>query len=178
MQTCRSSIMLLISSCSDPQMTAPQHKLLKKRPAPCAGHQLPSKWAILRDMAASPSHQLAAMDDRQPAQFSCPAQVPGGWAAQRYGGRVTLIVSFLLWSTGSLLTPRSAHSTRGITAARVLVGIAQGGIIPSIHTVLSQANLPAGRLLWQPPFAISLALWRYMPTAKMCASCLDDVEGR
>lgn len=68
-------------------------------------------------------------------------QVPGGWAAQKYGGRVTLIISFLLWSTGSLLTPRSAHNTRGITAARVLVGIAQGGIIPSIHTVLSQANL-------------------------------------
>ena len=69
-------------------------------------------------------------------------QVPGGWAAQKYGGRVTLIVSFLLWSTGSLLTPRSAQSTRGITAARVLVGIAQGGIIPSIHTVLSQVANP------------------------------------
>lgn len=69
----------------------------------------------------------------------CP-QVPGGWAAQKYGGRLTLVVSFLLWSTGSLLTPRSAHSTRGIMAARVLVGVAQGGIIPSIHTVLSQAS--------------------------------------
>ena len=67
-------------------------------------------------------------------------QVPGGWAAQKYGGRATLIVAFALWSTGSLLTPRSARSTRGITAARVLVGIAQGGIIPSIHTVLSQAS--------------------------------------
>ena len=66
--------------------------------------------------------------------------MPGGWLAQKYGGRVTLIVAFALWSTGSLLTPRSARSTRGITAARVLVGIAQGGIIPSIHTVLSQVS--------------------------------------
>ena len=67
-------------------------------------------------------------------------QVPGGWAAQKYGGRVTLIMSFSLWSAGSLLTPRSAASTRGIMAARVLVGVAQGFIIPSIHTVLSQAS--------------------------------------
>ncbi|CAK0786033.1 hypothetical protein CVIRNUC_009246 [Coccomyxa viridis] len=70
------------------------------------------------------------------------SQVPGGWAAQKYGGRVTLIASFALWSAGSLLTPRSAASTRGIIAARVLVGVAQGFIIPSIHTVLSQ---------WIPP---------------------------
>ena len=68
------------------------------------------------------------------------SQVPGGWAAQKYGGRVTLIASFALWSAGSLLTPRSAASTRGIMAARVLVGVAQGFIIPSIHTVLSQAS--------------------------------------
>ena len=92
--------------------------------------------------------------------------MPGGWAAQKYGGRVTLTVSFLLWSTGSLLTPRSAHSTRGITAARVLVGIAQGGIIPSIHTVLSQAyplalgSAAASNLHHQPRFP-----------ATTCVSC-------
>ena len=35
-----------------------------------------------------------------------PAQVPGGWAAQRWGGRAMLVASFVLWSTASLLTPQ------------------------------------------------------------------------
>jgi hypothetical protein len=51
-----------------------------------------------------------------------------------------LTLSFLLWSTASLLTPTTAQNSRAITAARVLVGVAQGFIIPSIHTMLSQAR--------------------------------------
>ena len=70
------------------------------------------------------------------------SQVPGGWAAQQYGGRVTLIISFLLWSLVSIVTPTDGRRTTAIMFARVCVGIAQGFIIPSIHTVLSQ---------WIPP---------------------------
>ncbi|MEW5304853.1 MAG: hypothetical protein WDW36_007434 [Sanguina aurantia] len=71
------------------------------------------------------------------------SQVPGGWAAQRYGGRITLTLCFLLWSLVSIFTPSDARgSTHGIIVARVCVGIAQGFLIPSIHTVLSQ---------WIPP---------------------------
>lgn len=68
-------------------------------------------------------------------------QVPGGYMAQRYGGHITLIVSFTVWSIASLLTPKSAVNSRAITVARILVGVAQGFIIPSIHTVLSQVRL-------------------------------------
>lgn len=82
-----------------------------------------------------------------------PTQIPGGWAAQRWGGRRTLIVSFLCWSLACLLTPGSAGSVRLIMLARVAVGLAQGGVIPSIHTVLSQVCMwgrvsVCGGVLW------------------------------
>ena len=67
-------------------------------------------------------------------------QIPGGWAAQRWGGRRMLMVSFSLWSTASMLTPATAASTSAIMLARVAVGIAQGFLIPSVHTVLSQVH--------------------------------------
>ena len=67
-------------------------------------------------------------------------QVPGGWAAQRWGGRRTLMASFALWATACLLTPGTAANVAATAAARVAVGVAQGLLIPSIHTVLSQAR--------------------------------------
>lgn len=70
------------------------------------------------------------------------SQVPGGWAAQRYGGRIMLIVCFLSWSIVSILTPTNAANAKMIMFARVCVGISQGFLIPSVHTVLSQ---------WIPP---------------------------
>ncbi|KAK9840734.1 hypothetical protein WJX81_001117 [Elliptochloris bilobata] len=80
------------------------------------------------------------------------SQVPGGWAAQQWGGRRTLMASFALWATACLLTPGTADNVAATAAARVAVGVAQGLLIPSIHTVLSQ---------WVPPHerarAVSLA---------------------
>lgn len=70
------------------------------------------------------------------------SQVPGGWAAQRFGGRRVLLWSFVLWSVTSALTPTNAGDVTGLIAARLLVGVAQGFIFPSIHTVLAQ---------WVPP---------------------------
>lgn len=70
------------------------------------------------------------------------SQIPGGWAAQLYGGRLMLIFCFASWSAVSILTPTSAKSVLGIVIARVSIGIAQGFLIPAVHTVLSQ---------WIPP---------------------------
>ena len=67
-------------------------------------------------------------------------QVPGGWAAQRWGGRNTLMLSFALWSTASILTPISSVSSAPIAVARMAVGVSQGLLIPSIHTVLAQVS--------------------------------------
>jgi len=65
-------------------------------------------------------------------------QVPGGWAAQLYGGRRVLSACFFMWSMASFLTPSNASSVFAMTLARVCVGVAQGFLIPSVHTVLSQ----------------------------------------
>ncbi|KAK9806410.1 hypothetical protein WJX73_003076 [Symbiochloris irregularis] len=73
------------------------------------------------------------------------SQIPGGWAAQRWGGRNTLALSFALWSTAVLVTPSSGKEIGMILCVRVLVGVAQGLIIPSIHTVLAQWIMPQER---------------------------------
>ncbi|CAM6098394.1 unnamed protein product [Calypogeia fissa] len=70
------------------------------------------------------------------------SQIPGGWAAQKFGGRRVLLWSFVLWSVTSALTPTNAGDVTLLIAARLLVGVAQGFIFPSIHTVLAQ---------WVPP---------------------------
>lgn len=53
-----------------------------------------------------------------------------------------LTISFLLWSIASFLTPGSASNTNAIILARICVGVAQGFLIPAVHTVLSH---------WIPP---------------------------
>lgn len=73
--------------------------------------------------------------------YAC-SQVPGGWAAQKIGGRRVLLLSFLLWSLTCAFVPLDPNRTIVLVIARLLVGVAQGFIFPSIHTVLAQ---------WVPP---------------------------
>ncbi|KAA8520087.1 hypothetical protein F0562_014343 [Nyssa sinensis] len=73
--------------------------------------------------------------------YAC-SQVPGGWAAQRIGGRRVLLLSFVLWSLTCALVPLDPNRGMILVIARLLVGVAQGFIFPSIHTVLAQ---------WVPP---------------------------
>lgn len=73
--------------------------------------------------------------------YAC-SQVPGGWAAQRIGGRQVLLLSFVLWSMTCALVPLNPNLVLTLVIARLLVGVAQGFIFPSIHTVLAQ---------WVPP---------------------------
>jgi hypothetical protein len=77
------------------------------------------------------------------------AQIPGGWAASRYGGERVLSVSFLLWSAASLLTPSDGSRTGSLYVARVLVGAAMGVVFPSIHSIL---------VTWIPPHERSRAV--------------------
>lgn len=70
------------------------------------------------------------------------SQVPGGWAAQKIGGRRVLLFSFILWSLTCALVPLNPNRVFTLVFARLLVGVAQGFIFPSIHTVLAQ---------WVPP---------------------------
>ncbi|XP_020236416.1 probable anion transporter 5 [Cajanus cajan] len=73
--------------------------------------------------------------------YAC-SQVPGGWAAQKIGGRRVLLLSFVLWSLTCALLPLDPNRVMVLVIARLLVGVAQGFIFPSIHTVLAQ---------WVPP---------------------------
>ncbi|XXG85715.1 hypothetical protein AAC387_Pa11g0749 [Persea americana] len=70
------------------------------------------------------------------------SQVPGGWAAQLIGGRRVLLLSFVLWSVTCALVPLDPKRVQILVIARLLIGVAQGFIFPSIHTVLA---------LWVPP---------------------------
>ncbi|KAL5973538.1 putative anion transporter 6 [Asimina triloba] len=70
------------------------------------------------------------------------SQIPGGWAAQCIGGRRILLLSFVLWSMTCALVPLDPTRVPILVIARLLVGVAQGFIFPSIHTVLAQ---------WVPP---------------------------
>ncbi|KMZ58770.1 putative anion transporter 7 [Zostera marina] len=70
------------------------------------------------------------------------SQVPGAWAAQLFGGRRVLLISFVLWSLTCALVPLDPNRVVILIFARLLVGVAQGFIFPSIHTILAQ---------WVPP---------------------------
>ncbi|KAK6916825.1 Major facilitator superfamily [Dillenia turbinata] len=61
-----------------------------------------------------------------------------GWAAQRVGGRCALLLSFVFWSLTAALIPLDSNQVTVLVMARLLVGVAQGFIFPSIHTVLAQ----------------------------------------
>ncbi|KAK3412853.1 hypothetical protein EUGRSUZ_I01531 [Eucalyptus grandis] len=73
--------------------------------------------------------------------YAC-SQVPGGWAAQKIGGRRILLLSFVLWSLTCAFVPLDPNRVVTLVVARLLVGVAQGFIFPSIHTVLAE---------WVPP---------------------------
>ena len=61
------------------------------------------------------------------------------------------MASFALWSTACLLTPGTAANVPATMVARVAVGVAQGLLIPSIHTVLSQVRGPSEQAPPQRP---------------------------
>eukprot|EP00803_Ostreobium_quekettii_P004842 evm.model.scf_728EXC.7 EVM.evm.TU.scf_728EXC.7 scf_728EXC:40676-43413(-) len=86
------------------------------------------------------------------------SQIPGGAAAQRLGGHWMLLVSFLLWSMAEVLTPTDASYTLGVATARVLVGAAQGFIIPSVHTVLAQVGGSVGAPVLLSPVILGMYL--------------------
>lgn len=73
-------------------------------------------------------------------------QIPGGWAAHRFGGRTVLIFSFVGWSTLSICSPLVLSSNTLILILRVLVGVSQGFVVPSIHSVIAEVTRSIPRL--------------------------------
>lgn len=77
---------------------------------------------------------------------------------RRYGGKATLALSFLLWSPASMLmvfpSGSSDHALSGFIACRLVIGMAQGMLVPASQSVLGH---------WVPPesrgryFALAMA---------------------
>ncbi|KAF6985535.1 hypothetical protein CFC21_003386 [Triticum aestivum] len=72
------------------------------------------------------------------------SQIPGGWAAQRLGGRHVLLLSFLLWSLICGLIPLDPNRVVILVLSRLFVGVAQGFIFPAIHMSLTTSGMYLG----------------------------------
>ncbi|CAN0536861.1 unnamed protein product, partial [Scytosiphon promiscuus] len=76
-------------------------------------------------------------------------QVPGGYLANRFGGKTTLALSFLLWTPASALmalpSGSSDHVVAGVVACRLVIGMAQGILLPAAQSVLGHWVPPAHR---------------------------------
>jgi MFS family permease len=69
-------------------------------------------------------------------------QIPGGWLADRFGGKLILSCGVLWWSLFTLITPL-ARSITGMAAFRTLMGLGEGVNFPSIQS-LTARWIPAG----------------------------------
>ena len=68
-------------------------------------------------------------------------QVPGSYLANRYGGNAILALSYLLWAPLSALTAIPLESADyvvpGAIACRMVIGMAQGIMLPAGNLVLT-----------------------------------------
>ena len=75
-------------------------------------------------------------------------QIPGGWLADRFGGKWLYGGSILLSSVISLLTPAAAriHIVL-LIILRVLSGLGEGVMLPAIHSLIARWSAPKHRSL-------------------------------
>lgn len=71
-------------------------------------------------------------------------QVPAGLIAQRFGAQKFLAISVFICGGVSLLIPTAAHwgGWIAVCICRVVMGLCQGCVLPSLHTLLAK---------WAPP---------------------------
>ncbi|XP_042188649.1 sialin-like [Callorhinchus milii] len=67
------------------------------------------------------------------------SQIPGGYLAMRFGGKLVLGFAVLLSSVSTLLVPLAAElGAPCVIALRVLAGLAEGPCFPAVHHIWSQ----------------------------------------
>ena len=64
-------------------------------------------------------------------------QIPGGWLADRYGGKKVLGIGVLWWSFFTMITPL-ARTVVNMTVVRALMGLGEGVNFPSIQSLTSR----------------------------------------
>jgi len=72
-------------------------------------------------------------------------QIPGGWLAQKYGGKFVLFAGVMLWSFGTLIAPACAYvSFTALLVSRFLVGLGEG-VAPSAATGVLANGVPGSQ---------------------------------
>ncbi|XP_022226100.2 putative inorganic phosphate cotransporter isoform X2 [Drosophila obscura] len=74
-------------------------------------------------------------------------QVPAGQLAKKFGGKVMILSGLTICSVLNILTPLCAKlgGWQLVCALRVVEGLCQGVVFPSVHTILSKWMLPKER---------------------------------
>src|SRR5450432_1195088 len=71
-------------------------------------------------------------------------QIIGGWVSDRYGARLTLTVSAIIWAVATLLTGLSG-SLATMLAARVMLGFGEGATFPAATRAMSDWTVEGKR---------------------------------
>lgn len=66
------------------------------------------------------------------------SQLPGGLLAAKFGGQKTLAVAFFGWGLLTMFIPVVSESVILVSLLRALIGVVQGIVIPSTHSILAQ----------------------------------------
>ncbi len=64
-------------------------------------------------------------------------QVPAGYLANRFGGRIVLLVAVLSWSTCTVLTPLAATSIVSLVFVRVAMGMGESATFPAAYNLFA-----------------------------------------
>ncbi|CAN8071849.1 unnamed protein product [Agarophyton chilense] len=66
-------------------------------------------------------------------------QIPGGYLADKYGGKHVLAAGVIVWSAMTLVTPMAASSNLGLLLlARALLGVGEGVAMPAMNNIISK----------------------------------------
>ncbi len=73
-------------------------------------------------------------------------QIPGGWLANRFGGKIPLGLALVSWSAFTLLTPFAAIAGMPVLyAARIGMGLGESVAFPAAYSLFSRWALPGER---------------------------------
>jgi ACS family sodium-dependent inorganic phosphate cotransporter len=73
-------------------------------------------------------------------------QIPGGWLANRFGGKITLGLALVIWSLMTILTPFAALASLPLLfAARIVMGLGEAATFPAGYNLISRWALPGER---------------------------------
>jgi len=73
-------------------------------------------------------------------------QIPGGWLANRFGGKIVLGLGLVSWSLVTIITPfAAAASMPMLYAARIAMGLGEAVTLPSAYSLFGRWALPTER---------------------------------